>query len=160
MRAQVVSFHCVLKDKMGRVISSTFNQDVLTSLEGDGEQLLKALAEGLQDLKKGERRRVVLTAEQAYGFYDPELVIVLPRKQISHGKKLHCGQEVLAESRDGGRRVFRVTQIQGEAITLDANHPLAGQDLVFDIEATEARDATRAEIEESSGAPNPTQYLH
>jgi FKBP-type peptidyl-prolyl cis-trans isomerase SlyD len=53
-----------------------------------------------------------------------------------------------------------VIQVLGEILTLDANHPLAGQDLVFDIEATEVRDATSEDLSESQDAPAPGKLLH
>jgi len=55
--------------------------------------------------------------------------------------------------------MFRVTKIQGDQVTLDGNHPLAGQDLIFDIEATEARDATSEELAESE-EDSVHSYLH
>ena len=146
MKAQIVSFHCVLSDKMGRIISSTFNQDVITYGHSD---LLKGLAEKLGNLKKGEKRNICLTADQAYGFYDPKLVVIVARQQLSQGPTLIIGDRVLGQSFEGKALLFRVIQVSPETVTLDGNHPLAGQDLVFDIEATEARDASLEEIAES-----------
>ncbi len=145
MKAQIISFHCVLSDQMGKVISSTFNHDVITHVEGPGN-LLTGLAEGLQNLRTGEKRRIYLSAEQAYGFYDPDLVIEVPRKELSDGSLLEHGHQVVSQTADGNHKIYRVVQTHGDSVTLDANHPLAGQDLIFEIEATEARDATIAEI--------------
>ena len=147
MKAQIVSFHCVLTNQLGKIISSTFNQDVITEPDGQAD-FLKGLAAGLQGLKKGEKRRICLPAAEAYGFYNPSLVMEVPRKQLTHGKKLQCGHQV--ESRvDGKPTMFRVIQSFGDSVTLDGNHPLAGQDLVFEIEATEAREATTEELADS-----------
>ena len=158
MRAQIISFHCVLKNTMGKVISSTFNQDVITHIEDPGD-LLKGLAEGLQGLHKGEKRRICLTAGQAYGFYDPDKVIVLSRRELQLKANLRPDGQMLTLLRDGERKEFRVVRTAGESVTLDGNHPLAGQDLVFEIETTEARDATPEEIEEAQ-APAVTPHLH
>ena len=136
MIAQVVSFHCVLKDKSGRVISSTFNQDVLTYDENQKEVLF-GLAKGLQNLKKGEKRRIVVSAGEAYGFYDPRRVLHCSRKELNGRPSLNLGDVVQLE-----KDIYRVTEVRGERVTLDANHPLAGQDLIFEIEATAARFAT------------------
>lgn len=148
MKAQIVSFHCVLRDRVGKVISSTFNRDVITSTQGQGD-LLKGLAEGLQNLRKGEKRRIVIEAERAYGFYDPLLVVEVSRKKLFKGSSLCIGNQVLTQSSEGEHRVFRVIQVTPSSVTLDGNHPLAGQDLTFDIETIETRDATSKEIEES-----------
>jgi FKBP-type peptidyl-prolyl cis-trans isomerase SlyD len=158
MKAQVISFHCVLRNKVGELISSTFNHDIMIHIEREGE-LLQALTEGLQNLHKGEKRRIHLKAEQAYGFYDPELVIEVSRKKLSDMDTLELGNQIVSESSGGKLKVFRVIQTSRDLVTLDANHPLAGQDLVFDIEATEARDATSEEIAESV-MKHPTRYYH
>lgn len=165
MRAQIVSFHCVLRSQVGdQVLSSTFNHDVITQVEGgDAEgMMLRGLAEGLQDLKKGEKRQIFLDAKQAYGFYEPRLVKKCPRQEISNGAHLQIGAEVVMHSPEGERKVFRVVEATSRTITLDGNHPLAGMDLVFDIEATEAREATSEEIADSRpDAPSgPAQFLH
>ena len=158
MRAQIVSFHCVLKDRVGKVLSSTFNHDVITQVEGPVE-ILRGLADGLRNLTKGEKRQITLSADQAYGFYDPHLVIECARNRLAQGDALEAGHEVLRQSQDGRQKVFRVTQTTCHSVTLDGNHPLAGQDLVFDIEATEARDATSEEIAESRFVGS-AQHLH
>ena len=73
MKAQIVSFRCVLRNKFGKIISSTYNQEVITCEPAKG--MLQGLAQGLQDLKKGETRRITLPAAEAYGFYDPSLLL-------------------------------------------------------------------------------------
>ncbi|MGZ3723428.1 MAG: FKBP-type peptidyl-prolyl cis-trans isomerase [Bdellovibrionales bacterium] len=148
MKPQVVSFHCILKNSMGKVLSSTLNNDVITHPGGATETILVGLAEGLQNLVKGERRQIKLTAERAYGFYDPSKVIECERTEIPRGKKLRKGDEIALVDEDGIEMNLRVTAIHGERLILDGNHPLAGQDLVFEIEATDARDCTAEEIQQ------------
>lgn len=158
MGAQVVSFHCVLKDRMGRLISSTFNKDVITFADGYGD-LLRGLADGMRNMKKGEKRRITIPAEKAYGFYDPDLVVILSRKQLARSVEIRPGEEVTARINGGDLRKFRVVEIHTDSVTLDGNHPLAGQDLTFEIEATEAREATQSEIQESS-VRKPERIFH
>ena len=153
MKAQIVSFHCVLKNKLGKIISSTFNQDVITYLENHDSSVLMGLIEGLQDLKKGEKREIHLTAQKAYGFYDPKKIITRPLEDFQD-RGLLKGERIILSSNQ-----FRVVDISGNLVTLDGNHPLAGQDLVFEIEATDARDATPEEIADSSEKPQK-EYLH
>lgn len=158
MGIQVVSFHCTLKNSLGRVLSSTFNQDVITQASGDAS-LLRGLAEGLQDLHKGERRNIFLRADQAYGFYDPKKVITRTRDEIPESDSLRMGETVVIESGPGERMSYRVVEISHEHVALDCNHPLAGQDLIFEIEAVDAREATAEEIrdaeEPETEAPAP-----
>lgn len=157
MNAQIVSFHCVVKDKMGRVISSTFNRDVLTYDESQ-THVLAGLVRGLQNLSKGEKRRIVVPANEAYGFYDPGQVLQCSREGLSSRKKtMEIGDKVML-SGDEEKNVYRVTEIYGDKVTLDANHPLAGQDLVFEIEATAARAATPEEMAQSKKPEVPSTY--
>lgn len=148
MAVQVVSFRCVLKNSLGRVISSTVNQNVLTE-GGHSFESLAPVAAALRDLRQGDKRQVFLRAEQAFGFYQPKLVITRPLDQINMSQHVKLGDQVIYDS-EGQRGVFRVTEISGDAVTLDGNHPLAGQDLVFDIEAFAAREATVEEIAQAS----------
>jgi FKBP-type peptidyl-prolyl cis-trans isomerase SlyD len=155
---QVICFKCVLRDKYGNLISSSVNRNVLTSLPGE-VGLLSGLAKGLQDLSKGEKRSIALSAEQAYGFYDTKKVILFPRKKISNPSHLRVGQMVSVVGKSGEVRSYKVLQLHGEMISLDGNHPLAGQDLVFEIEALDARAATTDEIFEAQNLV-AAQLLH
>ena len=67
MKAQIVSFHCTVKNKFGKVISSTFNHEILTGGQNLQADQLVALSKGLENLKAGEKRRITLDASQAYG---------------------------------------------------------------------------------------------
>jgi FKBP-type peptidyl-prolyl cis-trans isomerase SlyD len=172
MKARVISFNCVLRDPLGRVISSSFNHDVLTQSRDrrvkfkapsltlpslsvqqapqpshfDFHEPLQGLVEGLQGLKKGERRQIFVSAERAYGFYDPDLVMQVSRRKFPQGDALEIGFQVVTQAKDGECRVFRVIDADPATVTLDGNHPLAGQDLCFDIEATATREATAEEL--------------
>ena len=148
MKYQVVSFRCVLKNKFGRIISSTFNQDVLTGQQVPGGQL-PGLANALQNLTEGEHRIVDLNASEAYGFYDPTMVIKVPRGDLPDVSERQSEHRPIMLDFKGNRKAFRVVEIGSENIILDGNHPLAGQDLVFEIETTAVRDATPEEISES-----------
>jgi FKBP-type peptidyl-prolyl cis-trans isomerase SlyD len=147
MKVQILSFHCVLKNRLGHFISSSFNQDVINQLE-EGTGKLQALVAGLQDSKVGEKRQVKVSAVEAYGLYDPELVEEVRRSDLTDGDKLVVGSEVIRHSRDPGENeIYRVTHATQSSLTLDGNHPLAGQDLVFDIEIVTAREAMNEDFE-------------
>lgn len=157
MKTQVVSFHCVLKNKLGKVLGSTFNHEVIAQSDGEGS-MLQGLVDGMQDLHKGEKRSIFVPAEKAYGFYDQRLLVEVLRKEFSFGKQIKINDEVLYPDFAGKPRTFRVIKISPSVVLLDANHALAGQDLIFDIEATEARDATAADTEEEM--PSAKGFLH
>ena len=154
--AQVISFNCLLKNKAGQFISETYNREVLTSTN-DEVALLKGLSKGLQNLTKGEKRKINLSAEEAYGFYDLKKIILYPQNKLP--RNLRAGDPVAIAGKSGAVRSYRVVQVLDNLISLDGNHPLAGQDLIFEIEALEVRDATRAEIDESLNVVSK-QHLH
>ena len=157
MSIQVISFNCLLKNKAGTVISSTFNRDVLNGVEHEKADMLSGLAKGLQNLKKGERRTISLSAEEAYGLYDPNKVILFPRNKLP--KDLRLKQFITIVGKNGIQRSYNVMQIHGSMVSLDGNHPLAGQDLIFEIEALAAREATSQEVSDSSNHLSE-QLLH
>ena len=142
---KILSFKCTLKDKLGTLISSSVNRDVLTSSPDEGD-LLSGLASSLQVLSKGECRTISLSADQAYGFYDPKKVILFPRNKIPKKAIVRSGETVSIIVKSGEIRHFKVLQVFGDMISLDGNHPLVGQDLVFEIEVLESREATQEEI--------------
>lgn len=146
MRAKVISFNCLLKNSTGQFISETYNREVLTSVN-DEHAMLAGLAKGLQTLEKGDKRLINLSAEEAYGFYDPKKIILFPKKKLP--QNLRAGDPVSIVGKSGTQRSYKVVQFHDDMVRLDGNHPLAGQDLIFEIEMLEARDATAAEIDEN-----------
>lgn len=146
MRVQIVSFHCVLKNKLGQFISSSFIQDVATSSPTAETPLLPGFVEALKSLKKGDKKEIILTADQAYGFYDPELVVKVPRSRLSRGKFLKPGDAVKGKLHPNqSLRAFRVAECSSTSVSLDGNHPLAGQDLVFHVEVTSSYEENEPE---------------
>lgn len=157
MSTQVISFNCTLKNSTGKLISTTFNREVLTSVEDPGAMLL-GLAKGLQNLKTGEKRTISLRADEAYGYYDPKKVILISRNKIP--KQLHVGEFITLIGQNNESQSYRIIQFHDDSVSLDGNHPLAGQDLVFEIETVEARAATAEEIQDSQNLFSHQQLLH
>lgn len=156
MSAQIISFNCILKNKAGRTISSTFNRDVLNTTLADSPQL-PALAKALQNLEAGEFRTVNLSAEEAYGLYDPKKVILFPRKKLP--KNTTTGMTIHVRNKEGRIDTYKVKSVKSEFVQLDGNHPLAGQDLIFEIEAITVRPASLKELEDSL-SPTTDKNLH
>lgn len=156
MKVQVISFNCVLKNRTGKVISSTFAREVITG-STDSELMLSGLSKGLENLSKGEKRTISLKAEEAYGLYVPQKVILYPRKKLP--SSLRVGQMVSIVGKSGRVRSYKVLEFHDDMASLDGNHPLAGQDLIFEIETLMAREATPDEITESSNIMS-NQVLH
>lgn len=164
MKAQVISFHCVMRNKLGQVLSSSFNREVINQLETGKEKRLEGLIAGLQNLTAGEKRQISVPANQAYGLYDPKLVVELPRSELMQGESLQIGNEILGRgTAHEARKAYRVIRAKDDTVVLDGNHPLAGQDLVFDIEVVSAREAVDGDINEidySESIPVPDRFIH
>lgn len=164
MKAQIVSFHCVLKNRLGQVLSSSFNQDVINQLEdgnpAEESRKLRGLVAGIQNVRKGEKRKFTVSANDAYGPYNPDLVVTVSRSELWMGDRLVIGSEVVSQVEpNGSHQVYHVVQADGETLMLDGNHPLAGQDLVFEIEVVSARDARSDDFEEPFFAAT-SRYIH
>ena len=139
---QIVSFHCVVKDRLGRILSSSFNQNVSTGDSPNGQ--LVGFSRGMRDLKVGERRRIYVAADEAYGFYDPKKIVEVEREELP--ADLQLGDVVsMSLEESPSMTQFRVIEVDYDKVILDSNHPLAGQDLIFEIEAT----AVKADTESS-----------
>jgi len=154
---QIVSFNCILKNKLGATLCSTFNREVIIG-HPDPTGHLPGLAKGLQNLSPGEKRTIELDAANAYGFYDPKKVILFPLKKLSK-QILTPGKYISILTKSGVSRDYKVIQIHDQMISLDGNHPLAGQDLIFEIDTIEARSATDDEIKDLIN-PLEIQRLH
>src|SRR4051812_17212510 len=101
MKAQIVSFHCVLKDKLGQILSSSFNQDVINQVEENNSNntrpKLRGLVEGIQNVHQGEKRQFTVSANEAYGPYDPDLVLKISRSDLFMGDRLEVGSEIVSQ---------------------------------------------------------------
>lgn len=155
MGIQVISFNCILKNSTGQFISSTYNREVL-ALENQGA-VLNGLARELQDVVAGQKKQIKLNAESAYGFYDPSKVIFFPRNKLPNTIKE--GQIIQIAGKSGVIRTYKVIQLLQNMVSLDGNHPLAGQDLVFEIEVLSAREALPEEVHDADNVVSQ-QLLH
>ena len=143
MATQVISFQCVVKNRCGQLISETTNREVLN--DGRDTSLLPALSVALQNLREGERRTVSLNASDAYGYYDPKLVFTRLRDELVMGDSIRRGEQI-RYSHQGKLKLCKVIAADDFSVTFDANHPLAGQDLIFEIYTIRARIASSDEI--------------
>jgi FKBP-type peptidyl-prolyl cis-trans isomerase SlyD len=155
MKAQIISFHCVMKNVLGQVLSTSFNQEVITKIPSGGREEVPGLSAGLQEVKAGEHRKISVSATEAYGLYDLRLVREASRKSLKSTEDLAVGDRVHLRDSFGDFRLYRITKIIGDLVYLDANHPLAGQDLLFEVHVVAAREATAEEIHDSADFVSP-----
>ncbi len=143
---RVISFHYTLTDSTGEVIDTSRDQTVPFSyLEGMG-QIIPGLERALALLAVGDKRKIEVAAADAYGVADEQLVVEVPREKLPNSQELQEGDQFQANGPNGEVLLFRVIEIAGEQVKLDGNHPLAGEDLTFDVEMMAVRDATPEEL--------------
>jgi FKBP-type peptidyl-prolyl cis-trans isomerase SlyD len=141
---RVVTFHYTLRDVSGRVLDSSAGGAAITYLEGAG-QIIDGLDEQLRAAAAGMKQRVQVPAAKAYGERDPAQVQRVKRTALPVEGELRVGDQFQTDS-DRFAPVVTVAAIEGDEVLLDANHPLAGVDLTFDVEVVAARDATAEEL--------------
>ncbi len=144
MAQRVISFHYTLTDTAGKVLDSSKGAQPFSFIEGVG-QIVPGLEKELVGLNKGDKKKINVPAAEAYGQRIEELVARVPKAQIDSpavkiGDRFRGGD-------DAHSPVFVVTEVTGDEVVLDGNHPLAGKDLVFDVEMIGAREVTAQEIE-------------
>ena len=141
----VVAIDYTLKDSAGKVLDSSDGREPLRYIHGTGS-IIGGLEAAIEGTSPGDRLDVALAAADAYGERDEGLVVEVPRAQFAEVADLAVGMQFRARSAEGDR-VFTVTGIAGEQVTVDGNHPLAGQALHFDVEIKDVRTATPEELD-------------
>jgi FKBP-type peptidyl-prolyl cis-trans isomerase SlyD len=140
----IVSIHYTLKNDAGDVLDSSSGGEPLTYLHGHGN-LIPGLERELTGKKTGDKLQVKIAPSEGYGEYDRALVQRVPRRALKGVPEVRVGMRLQAQSEHGARAVT-VTQLTGDLVTLDGNHPLAGQNLNFEVEVGEVRAATSEEL--------------
>jgi FKBP-type peptidyl-prolyl cis-trans isomerase SlyD len=140
----VVTIHYTLKDDADKVIDSSAAGEPLAYLHGHGN-IIPGLERELAGKNVGDRLQVRVPAAEGYGEYDRALVQQVPRRALRDIGNLKVGMRLQAGTQHGHQAVT-VTRIAGDMVTVDGNHPLAGQNLHFDVEITAVRAATEEEL--------------
>ncbi len=120
----------------GTVFDSSTDRDPLEFTIGDN-QLIPGFEEAVIGMSQGDSKTAVVEAEKAYGEHQAQLVIELDRENFADQTDPEVGQYVQLRRSDGFVLSAQVTQVTEAGVVLDANHPLAGQDLTFKIELVE-----------------------
>ena len=143
---RVISFHYTLTNKAGEVIdTSRDSQDPFSYMEGSS-QIIPGLEKAMALLSVGDKRKIEVEAVDAYGEHDAQLIVEVPRTKLPNADELQVEDQFQASGPNGEMLLFRVIEIAGDQVKLDGNHPLAGEDLVFDVEVMQMRNATSEEI--------------
>lgn len=150
MPQNIVTFHYTLRDDSGRMIDMSVGGEPVTYMEGAG-QIIDGLESQMSGLPAGTKTTLNVPAVQAYGARDESLLHKVNRSLLPVEGGIKVGDQ-FRTAPDPRAPVVTVSAIDGDEVTLDANHPLAGVDLVFHIEVVAVREASAEEIEELANA--------
>ena len=142
---RVVTIHYTLKDDAGVVLDSSAGGEPLAYIQGHGN-LVPGLEKALEGKQDGHTLAVSVAPADGYGVRDETLIQRVPKRSLQGSGEIKKGMQFQARAADG-MRLFTVTAVMGDMVTLDGNHPLADQTLHFDVEIVEVRAATTEELE-------------
>lgn len=131
-----VKVHYTGKLTNGEVFDSSAGREPLEFTVGAG-QMIPGFENGILDMKLNEKKTIEIPASEAYGERRDELLQEVPKSQLPEEIKPEVGMPLMAQLPDGGQQQLVIAEVREESIVVDANHPLAGKDLIFDVEVVE-----------------------
>src|SRR5712692_4691791 len=141
---KVVSIDYTLTDDNDKIVDTSKGSEPLTYIHGTGN-LIPGLEKALAGKSPGDALEVTIPPEEGYGAHDESLLEVLPRTKFTAEQEVQVGMQFYAE---GGSevQVITVVGVEGDSVTIDGNHPLAGKTLNFAVKIVDVRDATPEEV--------------
>ncbi len=130
-KGDLVSLHYVGKFSDGTVFESTDKKPLRIAV-GEHATII-GLEEGIIGMKIGEKKRIIVNPEKAYGKYHKDLIQELPLSKIPPEITPQVGMVLTQESKSGRTLFMRITKVNRESVVVDVNHPLAGKTVVFDV---------------------------
>ena len=143
-RPDVFTVHYVLKERIGALVDTSEGSEPLHFIYGSPE-IIAGIQEAVKDRNVGDCLEVTVPPEMAYGEYREDLVRKVPRSLFEGIENLDVGMKFQTNSGDQAQ-VVQVVAIDGNLVKVDANHPLAGFTLYFDLEIVGRREATEDEV--------------
>lgn len=141
----VVSIHYTLTNGAGEQMDSSSGGDPLKYLHG-ASNIVPGLEAALNGKAAGDNLKVVVKPEDAYGEVNPSLIQKVPRAAFEGVEDIRPGMQFQAQGPDGQVQLITVVEIEGEEVTVNGNHPLAGEELHFDVTVEDVRAATEEEV--------------
>ena len=120
------------------IFDSSREREPIEFTVGEG-QMIAGFDAAVQGMKVGEAKKVTIPSAEAYGPKSEEAMVKVPKEQLPEGMNPEIGMQLEATGEDGKSQVLVVAEVMETEVILDANHPLAGKDLVFDIEMMEIK---------------------
>lgn len=140
----VVTIEYTLRDDNGTILDTSDGREPLAYLHGNGN-LIPGLEAELEGKAADAALKVSIAPKDAYGEFDESQVVTVPKEQFTGVEDLAVGMQFTASGPDG-QRIVTISKIEGDQVTVDANHPLAGQRLNFEVKVLSVRAATADEL--------------
>lgn len=141
---KVITINYTLKNDDGNLIDES-NDGSFCYLHG-ADNIIPGMEQALHGKSKDDQLQLSLKPEQAYGEYIEALTQVVDRAMFDVNDTIEAGMQFQAQSENGQIIMITVTEVDGDNVTIDGNHPLAGETLHYDITVIDVRDATEEEI--------------
>jgi FKBP-type peptidyl-prolyl cis-trans isomerase SlyD len=141
---KVVSIDYTLKNDAGSVIDSSQGAEPLVYLQG-AENIIPALEQALVGKVAEDKMQISIEAVDGYGEYNKEMLQVVPRDMFQGVESIEVGMQFQSQTPEGVQSIS-IASVDGDQITVDGNHPLAGERLHFDVTIADVRDATEDEL--------------
>jgi FKBP-type peptidyl-prolyl cis-trans isomerase 2 len=131
-KGNAVKVHYTGRLNDGTVFDTSANRDPLEFTLGDGN-MIKGFDSAVYGMQAGEEKSITIPCEEAYGEKREDMMLEIPIEQVPPHIQPELGMELSLQNQAGQPVPVKVVHVDDQKITLDANHPLAGQDLIFDI---------------------------
>lgn len=142
---KVILLSYSIYDKNGKLLEARTPENPVEFLVGHG-QILKALEKNLLGHTEGFKGDFYFAADEAHGEYKKDLVVTMPRSQFPNEVEIKKGMKFESVGPEGQPIALHVLDIEGNNILVDGNHPLAGEDLRFDVSVISVRSASKEEV--------------
>jgi len=139
-----VSIHYILTDSTGKQLDRSRDEDPMVYLHGSG-QIIPGLENALLGKKAGDKFKTTIAPVDAYGEKSDDMLQTVPMDMFADAGKVEVGMQFHADATNGVS-VVTVTKVENDEVTIDGNHPLAGETLTFDVEVMDIRPATEDEL--------------
>jgi len=141
----VASFHYTLNNSLGKMLDGSPDNEPLIYLQGAGN-IVPGLERQMLGKSEGDTFDAIVPPEEGYGVPNPALLRVVPKRAFPEGLELEVGMQFGTQTPNGPAAIV-IKSIDADSVTVDGNHPLAGETLYFEIEITEVREATLEELQ-------------
>jgi len=128
-----ISIHYTGYTKADKVFETTVGQGPVEIPLGKN-YMLSGIEKAVVGMNEGDSKTLTLQPDEAYGEIDPELTMVVAKTDLPAGLEIKRGVTIMSENEDGSELPLTIKSIRGDKVTLDANHPMAGQTVKFDIQ--------------------------